>query len=118
MLREVGGIVICAREYWNEGKGLVLYYYHYLPAHLSIISDAIVRPSLYQPPGAVHCPECNVCIEGYDHHCPWVGTCIGKKNFLFFIVFNLTWLSYLLYALVWIVFLGPIKADTFHGHRL
>lgn len=29
--------------------------------------------SVYQPPDAVHCPECNVCIEGYDHHCPWMG---------------------------------------------
>ena len=27
--------------------------------------------SVYQPPDAVHCPECNVCVEGYDHHCPW-----------------------------------------------
>jgi len=24
--------------------------------------------SCHQPPGAVHCPDCNVCIEGYDHH--------------------------------------------------
>jgi len=23
------------------------------------------------PLGAVHCPFCQVCIEGYDHHCPW-----------------------------------------------
>ena len=29
--------------------------------------------SVYQPPGAMHCPECNVCVEGYDHHCPWMG---------------------------------------------
>jgi hypothetical protein len=29
--------------------------------------------SVYQPPDAVHCPDCNVCIEGYDHHCPWMG---------------------------------------------
>ena len=26
---------------------------------------------VFQPPGAVHCPFCAVCIEGYDHHCPW-----------------------------------------------
>ena len=29
--------------------------------------------SVYQPPSAMHCPDCNVCIEGYDHHCPWMG---------------------------------------------
>ena len=31
----------------------------------------------YQPPRAVHCPDCNVCIAGFDHHCVWMGTCIG-----------------------------------------
>ena len=27
-----------------------------------------------------HCYDCGVCIEGHDHHCPWMGKCIGKKN--------------------------------------
>jgi hypothetical protein len=54
--------------------------------------------SVYQPPDAVHCPECNVCIEGYDHHCPWMGQCIGKKNFTPFMIFNCSWLFYLLYS--------------------
>lgn len=27
-----------------------------------------------------HCLDCNICIEGYDHHCPWTSKCIGKKN--------------------------------------
>lgn len=31
----------------------------------------------YQPPRAAHCPDCNVCIAGFDHHCVWMGTCIG-----------------------------------------
>jgi len=67
--------------------------------------------SVYQPPDAVHCPECNVCIEGYDHHCPWMGTCIGKKNFTSFVAFNLSWLFYLLYAIVWVTFFGTAFAE-------
>ena len=27
-----------------------------------------------------HCFDCGICIEGYDHHCPWVSKCIGNKN--------------------------------------
>eukprot|EP01039_Chlorochromonas_danica_P006088 gene6088-6705_t len=27
-----------------------------------------------------HCRLCGYCIEGLDHHCPWMGQCIGKKN--------------------------------------
>ncbi|KAL3822518.1 hypothetical protein ACHAXA_001983 [Cyclostephanos tholiformis] len=63
--------------------------------------------SVYQPPNAVHCPECNVCIEGYDHHCPWMGTCIGGRNYASFLVFNLTWLFYLVYAILWVSVIGP-----------
>ena len=63
--------------------------------------------SVYQPPNAVHCPECNVCIMGYDHHCPWMGMCIGERNYRAFMVFNISWLLYLLYVLVWVVLCGP-----------
>ena len=34
-----------------------------------------------------HCFDCNVCVEGYDHHCPWTGKCIAKNNIIFFYIF-------------------------------
>ena len=34
-----------------------------------------------------HCDDCNVCVEGYDHHCPWTGKCIGKNNTNYFYAF-------------------------------
>mmetsp|Transcript_13472 Transcript_13472/g.13060 ORF Transcript_13472/g.13060 Transcript_13472/m.13060 type:complete len:256 (-) Transcript_13472:199-966(-) len=63
--------------------------------------------SLYQPPDAAHCTECNVCIEGYDHHCVWMGICIGKNNFRSFVLFNICWFTYLVYGGVWIGLIGP-----------
>ena len=33
------------------------------------------------------CRDCDVCIQEYDHHCPWVSKCIGKGNLYFFYVF-------------------------------
>ena len=31
-----------------------------------------------------HCSMCGVCIENMDHHCVWVGKCIGKNNKFYF----------------------------------
>lgn len=42
---------------------------------------------IVRPPRAFHCNTCGVCIEAQDHHCPWMGTCIGKRNLKYFLAF-------------------------------
>lgn len=43
-----------------------------------------------------HCFECEVCVEGYDHHCPWTTKCIGKKNVWLFYVFVASTFAYMI----------------------
>ena len=41
-----------------------------------------------------HCSECGVCIEGFDHHCPWISKCVGKGNLILFYMFILSTIVY------------------------
>ena len=42
-----------------------------------------------------HCSICNKCVMRMDHHCPWMGQCVGKRNMKWFILFNLSWVIFL-----------------------
>ena len=37
--------------------------------------------------GVEHCTDCDICIIGNDHHCPWSSKCVGKKNIFMFRLF-------------------------------
>ena len=41
----------------------------------------------HQSPKAVHCTICGICVVNRDHHCPWIGKCIGEENATYFFCF-------------------------------
>lgn len=69
------------------------------------------RCNVMRPPRAQHCIYCDVCVLELDHHCPWMGMCVGKNNIKSFHAFNILWpitmgyfcISFLVYMMLSIV---------------
>ena len=48
----------------------------------------------------IHCRKCKICIEGYDHHCDCMNTCIGKNNLKSFYILILVSFVLILYSIL------------------
>lgn len=57
-----------------------------------------------RPRNAHHCHECKLCILDLDHHCPWTGKCIGKKNLTFFHNFLVSLSSLICFVIIAVIY--------------
>lgn len=63
---------------------------HFDPSGRTFCSTCLIR----RPIRSKHCSVCDRCVAKFDHHCPWVGNCIGVNNHKYFMGY-LTLLSIL-----------------------
>ncbi|XP_069465283.1 palmitoyltransferase ZDHHC12 [Ambystoma mexicanum] len=63
---------------------------------------------LQQPMRARHCQSCHHCVRRYDHHCPWIGNCVGERNHPLFVLY----LGVQLVVLFWAL---QLAWSGFHG---
>ena len=56
--------------------------------------------NIFRPLRTSHCHDCNNCVMGFDHHCVWLGTCVGKLNYTYFYHFVMTTFIYIILVIV------------------
>jgi len=71
-----------------------------------------VTCSIMRPAGATHCSQCNSCVRKTDHHCTWLGACIGARTYQAFLLLSFSLTAYTSLTLIaGLVFLNAVAQN-------
>ena len=59
--------------------------------------------------GRQHCSVCGICIDGFDHHCPFSTKCIGARNKPIFHLFICCFYAAVIGVVLWALFVVKRK---------
>ena len=62
------------------------------------------------PLRARHCRLCQKCVSTYDHHCPWIGNCVGERNRKYFYAF--LWLQQIQLTMAMILCIKSMNSES------
>lgn len=82
--------------------------------------DMCPECKIIRTPRSWHCNICNMCVERFDHHCPYINNCVGYWNHTYFLLFILMIVVNLLYnatLTIWSLVIFVQDYEEFKKHK-